>query len=729
MKQINLAISALFIGLTMVSAQRKPQPVKEDLKKLSLSDSELGYWKGLYPENLNNVQLLPSGEQYSYLKLDLVNRDNPQDTIFIKNTGLQRMAIYVIPCTEIRNSLKGSTRFYGIEWKNDEEMIIKNGQNIFTYNYKTKKGQTQQMVAANAANQDYHAKANVLAYTEGNNLYVVNSRGTVTAVDPQKDENIVTGQAIHRFEFGISKGTFWSPYGNKLAFYRKDESNVADYPLLDINTTPGTLKSIKYPMAGQKSEFGQVGVYNVSTKSTTFLKVLLKEEHYVTNVTWGPKEKFVYVAVVNRGQNHVWFNKYDANTGQQLSTLFEETSKEWAEPEHEAYFIPGKSDEFLWLSERDGFMNIYHYNTSGTLIKQLTNNKWVTKNIIGFSENGALVYYEGTGPDARQNHLFVSGLKKGKQVQLTTTEGVHHPQLSKKGNMILDSWSNLGTPRKIDVFSTTGKNLKNILTAPNPLSNYELGITEFGELQAEDGQKLYTRMIKPANFNPKEQYPVLVYVYGGPHAQLITNDWLGGARLWMHYMASQGYIVYTLDGRGSANRGYDFEKVIHRQLGTNEMKDQMVGVEYLKTLPYVDANRMAVHGWSFGGFMTTSLMTRYPGVFTTGVAGGPVIDWKWYEVMYGERYMDTPEENPEGYATASLMQYVGQLEGELLMIHGTVDDVVVMQHNLAFVQACVDKGVQIDFFPYPNHPHNVRGKDRVHLMTKVLNYVMKSLEE
>ena len=234
-------------------------------------------------------------------------------------------------------------------------------------------------------------------------------------------------------------------------------------------------------------------------------------------------------------------------------------------------------------------------------------------------------------------------------------------------------------------------------------------------------------MIKPSDFDSSKKYPALVYVYNGPHVQLVKNSWLGGAPMWMHWMAEQGYIVFTIDGRGSKGRSIEFEQAVHRQLGTLEMEDQIAGVKHLISLPYIDGDRLAVHGWSFGGFMTTSLMLRYPGIFKVGVAGGPVIDWDMYEIMYTERYMDTPEENQEGYDKARLYQYIPNLEGDLLMIHGVVDDVVLMQHSLEFVKQCVDAGVQMDYFVYPGHPHNVRGKDRVHLMEKVLKYVMDHL--
>jgi dipeptidyl-peptidase-4 len=697
-------------------------------KNLTLEDCEMGYWKGLYPASLANIQWLPNNQQYSYMAYDGVNKENPIDTIYVKNAGKSKMAEYIITSADIKKTFPKSKRFNSINWVNSSSFYFSSGNKTLKFDFKTKTGEVLNDINPEAGDKDYHPEANLMAYTIDNNLYVDNGAKGDIVVFKSNDDNIVSGQAIHRSEFGIVKGTFWSPTGKGLAFYQKDESKVANYPLLDINETPGKLNFIKYPMAGQTSELGKVGVYRVAAKKTVFMKTGYtgKGDHYVTNVSWGPNEKFIYIAVVNRDQNHVWFNQYDALTGTKIKTIFEEESKEWTEPEHHAYFIPGKVDEFLWLSERDGFKNLYHYNTDGKLIKQVTQNKWVTKDIIGFSATGDKVFIEGTGADARENHTFSVDIASGKTTQLTKELGTHSTQLSADKLQMIDTWSNLSTPKQIDIVSLKKMKTSTIHSAINPLTNWNVGTTEFDTLKSEDGHDLYTRIIKPADFDASKKYPVLVYVYGGPHAQLITNSWLGGARLWMHYMASQGYIVYTLDNRGSAHRGYEFEKVIHRQLGTKEMEDQLVGVKYLKSLPYVDANRLAVHGWSFGGFMTTSLMTRYPGTFTTGVAGGPVIDWKWYEVMYGERYMDTPEQNPEGYKTASLMQYADKLEGELLMIHGTVDPVVVMQHNLAYVQASVSAGVQIDFFPYPMHEHNVSGPDRVHLMTKICNYIIEN---
>ena len=313
---------------------------------------------------------------------------------------------------------------------------------------------------------------------------------------------------------------------------------------------------------------------------------------------------------------------------------------------------------------------------------------------------------------------------RGKQKLLTKEEGTHSVDVHCSEEFIFDSYSSHDIPNKVVIRNAKGKIVTELVDADNPLKDYKLTPAEIKTIEAEDGTKLYTRLIKPKDFDATKKYPVLIYVYGGPHAQLITNSWGDGASLWMQWMANQGYIVFTLDNRGSGNRGVEFEHGIHRQLGTLEHQDQLKGVEYLSSLQYIDTSRIAIHGWSFGGFMTNTMMLRSPEIFKVGVAGGPVTDWKYYEVMYGERYMDRPQENKEGYKKASIIEHAENLKGDLLLIHGTIDPVVVMQQDLSLIEKFVDLGIQVDFFPYPMHEHNVRGKDRVHLMEKVLTYII-----
>ncbi|MDB2495190.1 S9 family peptidase, partial [Flavobacteriaceae bacterium] len=578
---------------------------------------------------------------------------------------------------------------------------------------------------SDAENKEYNTPANAVAYTLGNNLYVASESNSKIAVTSIKNKDIVSGQAIARSEMGIRKGTFWSPKGNYLAFYQKDESNVTNYPLVDITQIPAVLNNIKYPMNGMESEIAKVGVFSIKHQSVIYLDIDTSDEHYLTNLSWSPDEKFIFLAEVNRDQNHMWFNIYDANNGKKIKTLFEERNNKWVEPEHAAVFLPNSNSEFLWLSERDGFMNLYKYDINSSNVSPLTNFSWVIKAIVGFDEGGKNVIILGTGNDGRETRAYKINLKNGKFELLTKEPGSHSIQISSDGKYILDSYSSMEEPRVVKRKSIkTGKE-ETIYTSKNPIEEYQLGTTEFLTLKSEDGANLYGRIIKPANFDENKKYPVLIYVYGGPHAQMVTNSWLGGSNLWMQWMAAEkNYIVFTLDNRGSANRGFAFESVIHRQVGEAEMKDQLIGVNYLKSLPFVDEDRLAVHGWSYGGFMTNSLMLRHPGVFTTAVAGGPVTDWKYYEIMYGERYMDRWQDNKEGFEKSKIHNYVKNLDGKLLEITGSVDPVVVPQHSMSLLQEFVKNKIQIDFFSYPMHPHNVRGVDRVHLMKKVLNYII-----
>ncbi len=409
-----------------------------------------------------------------------------------------------------------------------------------------------------------------------------------------------------------------------------------------------------------------------------------------------------------------------------VNTLFEEKNSKWVEPENDAIFLPNKDNEFLWLSERDGFMNIYQYNLNGKLIKQLTHFKWVVEEIIGFDTKGKYVFISGTGNDPREKHTYKIEINNPKKVtHLTQTAGTHLTQLSSDGKFLIDVYNSVSIPGKIDIINTESAVSKNILTAENPLEGISVGTTEFVEIKADNGTTLYGKIHKPKNFNPARKYPVLVYVYGGPHAQMVTNSWLGGSPLWQPVFAeNEGYIVFTLDNRGSASRGFAFESVIHRRLGDIEIADQLKGIDYLKSLQYVDSKRIAVHGWSFGGFMASSLLLRHPDVFTSAVAGGAVTDWKFYEVMYGERYMDTPEENPEGYENSRVGKYLNNLkDNKLLFIHGSVDDVVVPQHVLSVMQESISKNLLVDFSVYPMHAHNVGGKDHANLILRILEYI------
>jgi len=591
----------------------------------------------------------------------------------------------------------------------------------------------QDSISGQTAN-DWNPASRATAYVEDHQLFVVDGEGQKHQLSKDGSREIVYGQSVHRNEFGIEKGTFWSPDGQRLAFYRMDQSMVTDYPQVDIFPREATYEPDKYPMAGTNAHVVTVGVYNVKTDKTVYLKTPIVDYAampsqpqapvYFTNIAWCPDAKTVYMFELNRDQNDCRLVSYNAETGERIAELYRETSDKYVEPLHPIQFLPWDANKFILQSQKDGYNHLYLFDVSGKQLKQLTKGPWVVMDVLGFNKKQKTVVIKANKEHPLHHRLYSVSMT-GAMKQLETVDGVHSGELSPSGNYLIDRFSTPTRPRLIDVVDVNAKTPRhtNLLEAEDPWTGYLLPIFECGSIKAADGETdLYYRMVKPYDFNPANKYPTVVYVYGGPHANNVQASWHWASRSWETYMAQKGYIVFVLDNRGSQYRGRDFEQATFRQLGQIEMEDQMKGVDYLRTLPYVDMNRLGIHGWSFGGFMTISLMLNYPDVFKVGVAGGPVIDWKWYEVMYGERYMGTPQNNPEGYAKTSLIDKACNLKGRLQIITGYNDKTVVPQHSLSFLDACVKAGTQPDFFAYPGEEHNMRGHASVHLHERITRY-------
>jgi dipeptidyl-peptidase-4 len=576
-------------------------------------------------------------------------------------------------------------------------------------------------------NRDVAPNDSAVAYTRTNNLYLW-YKNREWALSNDTNLKVVNGYAAHRNEFGITKGIFWSPNGMALAYYRMDQRAIKGYPIVDWNDVPAAQNPVYYPMAGGPSHQVTLRIYSLESGKTVEVQTGQPADQYLTNVCWSPDAQTIYVTLVNREQDHLWLNAYNARTGALERTLIEEKDDRYVEPLNPPFFLKGDASRFIWQSNRDGFNHLYLYTVRGELVKQLTKGNFEVTRLLETDSKQDAAFFISNADGWMQRHFYKVGLKSGEVVKLSIGKGTHAPRMNSTCTAWWDQVSGIDTPNNLRLFWEGGRKSREVLTAANPLSALRFGPVRFFTLPASDGTPLQCRMYLPLGFDSTKTYPTSVYLYNGPHVQLITDTWLGGAsNLWFHYMAQQGYVVFTLDGRGSDNRGKAFEQATFRQLGTMEMQDQMVGVSYLKSKPFVDASRLGIHGWSFGGFMTTTMMSRQPGVFKAGVAGGPVIDWSLYEVMYTERYMDTPQSNPAGYGTANLLNYVQDLKGRLLMIHGTSDDVVVWQHSLIYVKKAVDKGVQLDYFAYPGHLHNVLGKDRTHLFQKITDYFNRNL--
>ena len=710
MRKWTLIIALVFLGL-----RSEAQTVKEDVKQLDLRTAVMGRYGALRPNDLTDFRWLNQKDRFSYR--------GESGELVICNTDGDTVKVWTAEEISERNPGLGVLASLRIFDYSGGLFYFKNDQNLYSLNGESGVATKVLSFPVEAENLEFHAASGHLAYTVGPNVFVANSDMPKIPVTTYDERGRVSGgAAIARNEFGINKGLFWTDDGRKLGFYEMDESLVTDYPLANYETYPGTETPLRYPMAGQDSQKARVGIFNVADRSTIYLDTPGPRDQYLTNFTFSPDGNSAYVAVLNRDQNHMKLNAYDSKTGQMLLTLIEEKNDIYVEPEHPPIFADGNDGRFLWYSERDGYDQLYLYSTDGKLLRKITDGEYDVLDIWGFANDGRTVIVsitEGLMGEA----VMTIDLDKGKTRKITKEEGSYSGAVQPGGDLVMIRQRSMTVPNVVMITNLKGKVQNTLLNAENPLEDYAVGNILLPVLEAEDGTHLQARLIKPYDFDPTMKYPVLVYVYGGPHAQMITQGLTAGAPLWMFHMANRGYLVFTVDGRGSANRGLKFEQVTFRNLGAVEMRDQLTGVDYLGSLPYADTSTMAIHGWSYGGYMTISMMLREPGVFDVGVAGGPVTNWALYEVMYTERYMDTPQTNPEGYAQTDLRKYVDNLQGDLLIIHGLDDNVVVPQHSYNILKAFVDAGKQVDFFVYPGHEHNVRGKDRVHLMEKVLDYI------
>lgn len=676
----------------------------------------------LFPSNLSQLSW-QNNNQYSYVANQaLVSeniKSNKADTILtLSNLNSKLTALKF-------DALKSFPR---VSWKDERTIIFFNNLQQFSYDIKKKELKPLLKTHSKSSNYEYDNQFSKIAYTrEDKNIFVADG-GNNYQVTFDGGNGIVNGETVHRNEWGINKGLFWSPKGNFLAYYRMDESMVTEYPLVDINHRISQVDHIRYPMAGMKSHKVSIGIYNNMSGKSVFIEKEENKEQFFTNITWSPDEQSIFVFILNRLQNHLKVNQYDALTGLFIKTLYEEKNPRYVEPQHGMWFFSKTPSKFIVMSQRDGYNHLYQMEVNTKSISQLTHGNWVVKDFIGIDANDQFIYFTANRESPIETHLYSLELKTGNIVRISQIEGTHSFTPNSDFSYFIDKYSSLKIANQIDLITNKGVKAKTMLVNVDPLKDVKLGETTIFTIKNKENTDLYCRMIKPSNFDPNKKYPVLVYVYGGPHSQLVTNSWLGGAGHFLNYMAQQGYIIFTLDNRGTANRGFQFESCIHRQVGVLESEDQMVGINYLKTLPYVDQTRIGLDGWSYGGFMTITLLLNNPGVFKAATCGGPVIDWKWYEVMYGERYMDRPDENQDGYDKTSLLNKVDSLKTPLLIFQGAQDNTVLWQHSQSFVENCIKSGKMVEYFIFPNHEHNVSGPDRVYLWRKIEEFHNRNLK-
>ena len=723
-------LAAAFLAMTTITgmAADNTPAAGDTLKQFTLEDLNFGgvNARKFYPENRWTTWWGDKLVRLDAESCSFVDTQTGREKVFLKDADLKKAGLRV-------------PSFYSASFPDASKTIalLRTADNLVAWDWKARRTLWTLPLEKGTQASDFCYASRTMAYVKDNQLYV-STVGDKTMTSARRlttdgSRNIVYGQSVHRDEFGIDGGLFFSPDGKRLAFYRMDQSMVTDYPQVDIpdpEVVPDSGSRIatpapdKYPMAGETSHKVTVGVYDIATGKTLYLKAGDPTDRYFTNIAWSPDSKTIYMFELNRDQNDCRLVSYDAATGDKLQELYRETDSKYVEPLHPIVFLPWDSSKFILQSQKDGFNHLYLFDTTGKELKQITSGRWVVEDLLGFNTRHHAIIYESNELNPIQKNIWMADIATGKRALMDDNgKGWHTGSVSSDGNFIVDNYSTPTTPRNIAIVNTENGKRTRYLTAADPWKGYKVPQYRSGTIKAADGvTDLYYRMVMPVDFDSTKVYPTIVYVYGGPHAHNVDARWHWCSRGWETYMAQKGYLLFILDNRGSENRGRDFEQVTFRHLGDNEVEDQMKGVDFLKSLPYVDKNRLGVHGWSFGGFMTINMMTTHPDVFKVGVAGGPVIDWKWYEVMYGERYMDTPQTNPDGYAHSSLIPKAKNLKGRLEIIIGGNDPTVVPQHALSFLKECIKYGTQPDFFVYPGEPHNMRGHQSVHLHERISRY-------
>ena len=561
-----------------------------------------------------------------------------------------------------------------------------------------------------------------IAFVKKHDLYVLNPKdGVARQLTRDGSDTVYNGRLDWVYEEELANRSTarayeWSPDGQFIAYLRLDDSPVPAYPLIDYIATHVSLIHERFPQAGDPNPLPSMQVVAVDnpTEPPARLTFDRKKVEYVgPSFMWTPDSTAVDLLEPNRAQTDVGVHRWEPKTGNDR-VLFVENDPHWVNSLDPPNYLKA-GHHFLWVSERDGWQHAYRYTAEGKLENQVTRGAWMLDRPI-FGDDPLFqldpqekwLYFASTNPDPRERQLYRIHLDGSGMQRITQEPGTHTLDLSPDGRFLVDRFSTPDLPPVARLLKSDGTLVAKIDTPENHLAAYALGRREFVEVKAPDGATLYAQLLKPANFDPSKKYPVIVDVYGGPHVQVVQKRW-DPHSLYEQLLAQNGYLVWSLDNRGSWGRGHAWESVIFENLGNHELEDQLTGVEYLKSLPYVDGSRIGIRGWSYGGYMTLYALTHAPDVFKCGSAGAPVTDWKFYDSIYTERYMRTPGENPAGYDTSSALNAAANLKAKLLIIHGTSDDNVHLQNTVNFLNALINADKPYEFHMQPGQKHGFQG--------------------
>ena len=617
------------------------------------------------------------------------------------------------------------------QWAPSGDALLFEGPNSLAwFDLKTESGRALVSGNETIADPKISPDGRYVSFVRGHNLWLVDvADAKERALTGGGSEEIRKGELdwVYPEELDISTAYWWAPDSSAIAYLEMDERTVSRYPLVNFSSYPGEAEMERYPTAGGANPGVRVMVVSASGGEPRAMNTVAETDVYIPRVNWLPDSKHVAIQRLNREQTVLDLLVADANSGA-AHTLLTEKDPCWINVSDDLHFFKdGK--RLLWSSERSGYRYLYFYDLEGKQLAQLTKGEWEVTAVNAVDEVRHLVYFTGTEKSPTERQVYRVGIDGTGFKRITTNDGMHLASFSPDGTAFVDQYSNAMTPPRQDVYHGDGSKIATLNeNKVAELSEYHFSPVEFLTVKARDGVELNALMIKPPDFNPQHKYPVLVYTYGGPHAQVVLNAWTGNNFLWHQLMAQKGYIIFSLDNRGSAGRGHVFEEPIHLHMGAQELSDQRDGAAYLKSLPYVDGNRIGIWGWSYGGHMTLHAMFEASDVFKVGFAGGPVTDWLFYDTIYTERYMGLPQKNAQGYKDSSPVKYAGQLKGKLLIAHGTGDDNVHFANTLSVLNELIAAGKYVEVMPFPGRGHGVSDPPaRLVLMTRVTQFFLDNL--
>jgi dipeptidyl-peptidase-4 len=617
------------------------------------------------------------------------------------------------------------------QWAPDGAGILFQGPTALAW-LEVKSQTARTLVTGNAAISDpkISPDGRFVSFVRDHNLWVVNlADGKEREITQGGTEEIRKGELdwVYPEELDCKTGYWWAPDSSAIAFLEMDERKVSQYPLVDFSSPSGEAEMERYPAAGGANPIVRVLAVSLNGGEPRVMDIGAETDIYIPRVNWLTDSQHVAIQRLNRTQTTLDLLIDDTSTGKSRAAL-SQSDANWINISDDLYFLKdGK--RFLWSNEQTGFRHVYLYDLDGKQLAQLTKGEWEVSAVDAVDETKGLLYFTATEKSPLERNLYRVAFDGTGFTRLTKEEGTHAAVFAPQAATFYDTYSNAATTARQDLLRADGSRVAAINENKiAELADYHLSPVEFLRVKSRDGVQLNASIIKPPEFNPQKKYPVLVYTYGGPHAQVVRNAWGGANFLWHELMAQKGYIIFSVDNRGSAGRGHAFESPLHFRLGAQELSDQRDGVQYLKSLPYVDTNRIGIWGWSYGGHMTLHAMFEAGDDFKVGFAGGPVTDWRYYDSIYTERYLGLPQKNEKGYQDSSPVKYASQLKGKLMIAHGTGDDNVHFANTLSVINDLIEAGKYVEVLAFPGRGHGVSDPPaRRILMQRVTQFFLDNL--